>query len=691
MIALSVIIVSYNVKSYLEQALHSIFKALDSTNTEVFVVDNGSGDGSAALVKRKFPRVRLIQNHENVGFARANNQALKIAKGNVVCLVNPDTLVREDTFSACLSYLNKHPKVGMVGCKILNPDGSLQLSCRRSFPTPWVAFTKVVGLSSLFPRSRLFGRYNLTFLNPDETAEVEAISGSFMMVRRETMDQVGFLDERFFMYGEDLDWCYRIWQSKWKIVYFPGTQIIHYKGRSAEEAPFDNLRVFYNAMRLFVQKHFRKGWIFLPKWFLMLGIWLRGGLSFLFRLFRQLTVPLVDVVFIQAALVLAIFIRFGGFSYWPRYRIVNVVYTLIWIGCLFLMGLYKKGSYSSSKAIGGGILGLVLNTSFTFFYPQYAFSRRVMLVMGGLIIVFLAAWRLAVRLFSRSKRISYLGTIGKTLGRRRTLIVGTGRAGEQILNHIKSRIDTGYEIVGFLGLTEKDLLYSLKGKVPILGTMKELERVAVAHKIQSVIFSHEASNYESILSAVARGKELHLDFKMVPGDMDVIIGQSSIDMIEDIPLIDIDYRLFSIPNQMLKRSVDLIVSIFIVFLFIPVLLFLWLHPSFQFRKIIIADGHQGSIPVWELRKKDRKVSGWPGTVPLWIEILKGRLSIVGTEIKPFDESRNGYGFKPGLTGLVQLNRSKDLTEKEKERYRIYYLRNYSVLLDIEVMIRSLFR
>ena len=690
MVALSVIIVSYNVKPYLKQALHSISKALNSIEAEVFVVDNGSGDGSAALVKKKFPQVRLIQNRENFGFAKANNQALKKAKGKAICLVNPDTLVREDTFRVCLDYLDGHPEVGMVGCKILNPDGSLQLSCRRSFPTPWVAFTKVVGLSSLFPKSRLFGRYNLTFLNPEETAEVEAISGSFMMVRRKTVDQVGLLDERFFMYGEDLDWCYRIWQSRWKIVYFPGTQVIHYKGRSAEEAPFDNLRVFYSAMRLFVQKHFRKGWIFLPKWFLMLGIWLRGGLSFLFRLLQRATAPLIDVVFIQTALVLAILIRFGEFSYWPRYRIVNVVYTLVWIGCLSMMGLYQKGSYSPSKAIAGAVLGLILNTSFTFFYPQYAFSRRVILVMGGLIVVSLSAWRLIVRLFSRSKRISFLGTISKTLGQRRTLIVGTGRAGQQILNHIQNQIDSGYDIVGFLGLNETDLLYSLNGKVPVLGTLKDMERVAVAHKIQSVIFSHETSSYENILSAVARGKELHLDFKMVPGDMDVIIGQSSIDMIEDIPLLDLDYKLFSVSNQIFKRSLDLIISGFIIFLFVPVLLFLWLHPSFRFRRIVIADGHQGSVPVWELRKKDKKVTGWMRTVPLWLEILKGKLSIVGTEIRPFDASQNGYGFKPGLTGLVQLNRSKKLTEKEKERYRIYYLRNYSILLDLEIMIRSLF-
>jgi GT2 family glycosyltransferase len=690
MIDLSIVIVSYNVKLYLEQALRSIDKALDNIRSEVFVVDNGSGDGSADLVRKKFPKVRLICNQENVGFAKANNQVLKLARGNAVCLINPDTLVREDTFHSCLNYLKRHPDVGVVGCKILNPDGTLQLPCRRSFPTPWVALTKVIGLSSLFPKSRLFGRYNLTFLDPDETSEVEAISGSFMMVRKETIDQVGLLDERFFLYGEDLDWCYRIWQGKWKIVYFPETQIIHYKGRSAEEAPFDNLKTFYHAMRLFVQKHFRKGWVFLPKWFLILGIWLRGGLSFLFRLLRRLAVPAVDVFFIQAALVLAIYIRFGEFSYWPRYRVVNIIYTLVWIGCLALMGLYRKGIFSSSKAIGGAVLGLILNTSFTFFYPQYAFSRRVILVMGGLIVFFLAVWRLAIRLFSRSKHVPFLGTVGKTLARRRTLIVGSGKTGQDILKRLRSRIDTGYEVVGFLGLNEKDLLTSTNGKVPVLGTLKDLERIAIVHKIQSVIFSHAASSYEQMLSAVARGKELHLDFRMVPGDIDVIIGRSSIDTIEDIPLVDLDYKLFSVPNQLLKRSVDVIVSLFVVILFFPVRLVLRLHPSFQFQKAMVADGHGGSFPVHELEKKGEKVSGWLGSVSLWTKVFQGKLSIVGSEMEYHSGLNSGYGFKPGLTGLVQLNLSKHLTEKEKERYRIYYLRNYSILLDLEIMIRSLF-
>jgi len=198
-IDISVVVVSYNVKPYLEQALLSIRKALQGYRSEVFVVDNASGDGSPAMVRAKFPDVHLTVNNVNAGFARGNNQALRRVRGEMICLINPDTLVREDTFRICVEYLRSRPDAGMVGCKILNPDGSLQLACRRSFPTPWVAFTKISGLSALFPGSRLFGRYNLTYLNPDAICEVEAVSGSFMIVKREVLEDVGPLDESFFI------------------------------------------------------------------------------------------------------------------------------------------------------------------------------------------------------------------------------------------------------------------------------------------------------------------------------------------------------------------------------------------------------------------------------------------------------------------------------------------------------------
>ncbi|MEK7748968.1 MAG: glycosyltransferase family 2 protein, partial [Bacteroidota bacterium] len=244
---LSIIIVNYNVRDFLHHALISLRKATKGIRSEIVVVDNASDDGSTEMLRRRFPNVTLIASKQNLGFARANNLALKRARGAFLLLINPDTVVQEDTLRAMLEFFKNTPEAGLAGCKILNPDGTFQLACRRSFPTPWVAFTKIFGLSRLFPRSSWFGKYNLTYLSPEETYEVDAVSGSFMMLRKEVFEKVGGLDEEFFMYGEDLDWCYRIQQSGWKIYYAPLTQIIHYKGESTRRSSLDEIQTFYDA------------------------------------------------------------------------------------------------------------------------------------------------------------------------------------------------------------------------------------------------------------------------------------------------------------------------------------------------------------------------------------------------------------------------------------------------------------
>ena len=269
---LTVIIVNYNVRSYLEQSLLSIQNALQYISSEIIVVDNASTDGSVEMVRSQFPGVIVIDNDKNVGFARANNMALQQVQGDFIVLLNPDTLVRRDTFTVLLESFSKFPKSGMIGGKILNEDGSFQLSCRRSFPTPWVSFTRLTGLSGLFPNSRTFAQYNLTFLDQNEWSEIDAVSGSFMAIRKNVLKDVGHLDERFFMYGEDLDWCYRVKQAGWKIVYEPRAVITHFKGKSSPEYDWGHTKQFYTAMRLFAEKHFRTNKTRVPFWLINLGI-----------------------------------------------------------------------------------------------------------------------------------------------------------------------------------------------------------------------------------------------------------------------------------------------------------------------------------------------------------------------------------------------------------------------------------
>ncbi|MEZ4985741.1 MAG: glycosyltransferase family 2 protein [Saprospiraceae bacterium] len=232
---LSIVIVNYNVRYFLEQALLSVRKAIRAIDAEVFVVDNNSVDDSVAVVREKFPEVKLIANADNPGFSIANNQAIRQSKGQYVLLLNPDTVVEEDTFEKCIAFMDAHPEAGAVGVRMIDGAGKFLPESKRGFPSPWVAFAKSFGLSALFPTSRLFNHYHLGYLNEMETHEIEVLAGAFMFMRRAALDKAGLLDEAFFMYGEDIDLSYRIVLAGYKNYYLPETSIIHYKGESTKK------------------------------------------------------------------------------------------------------------------------------------------------------------------------------------------------------------------------------------------------------------------------------------------------------------------------------------------------------------------------------------------------------------------------------------------------------------------------
>ncbi|WP_114783729.1 glycosyltransferase family 2 protein [Botryobacter ruber] len=285
---LSVIVVSYNVQYFLEQALSSVRDALAGIPSEIFVVDNNSTDGSVEMVAAKFPEVKLIANTGNVGFSKANNQAIEASTGEYVLLLNPDTVVQETTFRKCLAFMDEHPDAGGLGVKMIDGAGKFLPESKRGLPTPMVALCKIAGISRLFPKSRTFGRYHLGFLPPDELHEVEVLSGAFMLMRRETLDKVGLLDESFFMYGEDIDLSYRIVLGGYKNYYYPGTTIIHYKGESTHKGSLNYVLVFYKAMAIFYKKHFsHSNALFFSK-LILLAIYLRAGLSVVMMPLRKM-------------------------------------------------------------------------------------------------------------------------------------------------------------------------------------------------------------------------------------------------------------------------------------------------------------------------------------------------------------------------------------------------------------------
>jgi N-acetylglucosaminyl-diphospho-decaprenol L-rhamnosyltransferase len=274
-LGLSIIIVSYNTVGRLRACLQSLERSRGVPDSETFVVDNASADGSADMVASEFPSVRLIRSPINGGYAYANNLALRQARGRLILLLNPDTEVEPHAIAALSSDLERHPEVAAVGPKLVRADGSLDLACRRSFPSPAVAFYRMVGLSRLFPHSRRFGRYNLTYLDPDLETEVDGLAGACMLIRRAAIEQVGLLDERFFMYGEDLDWAYRMKESGWHIRYNPKVAILHHKGESSRQNSERATVAFYRAMHLFYAKHYRATTFFALDWIIIAGIYAR--------------------------------------------------------------------------------------------------------------------------------------------------------------------------------------------------------------------------------------------------------------------------------------------------------------------------------------------------------------------------------------------------------------------------------
>lgn len=288
---ISVIIVSYNTRELLANCLASLAIAIKSLpvgqQAEIIVSDNHSFDGSADMVRKEFPEVKIIENKENLGFSRANNIAIKNARGKYILILNPDTETEKETIGKMISFMEKRPEVGIATCKVELPNGQLDRDCRRHFPTPWRAFCHFTGLSKVFPKSKIFDQYYMGYSPDDIEHEVDACSGAFMMIRKSAIDKVGLFDEDFFFYGEDLDWCWRFNQAGYKIIYTPITKITHYKGvssgikkdsqhlsKATRESKRRALRESVRAMKLFYQKHYQGKYPIFVDWLMFVAIWI---------------------------------------------------------------------------------------------------------------------------------------------------------------------------------------------------------------------------------------------------------------------------------------------------------------------------------------------------------------------------------------------------------------------------------
>ena len=715
---LSVIIVNYNVRRFLENSLASIQRAMEGIEGEIFVVDNASDDGSVEMVKSVFPRVRLIPNARNVGFARANNLALREASGDALLLINPDTIVQEDTFRVMLRFLHDHPDVGLAGCKILNPDGSFQLPCRRSFPTPWVAFTKTFGLSALFPKTRLFGQYNLTYLDPDASYEVDAVSGSFMMITRAAYAQVGGLDEAFFMYGEDLDWCYRVRQAGFKVFYVHETQIVHFKGESTRRSDIDEVRVFYGAMELFVQKHFSHSR--LGVMFLRLGIFLRAAAAWLNRTLQPLAFMIMDFCLVAAAMVLSEYLYFGKvFKYQAyAYPVVWTVPGLLVVAVGSFARLYSTHRFGVARAGLTIVISYLVISAIVFFAKDFAFSRAVVLISGFLAFVLVPGWRILARAWGR-RAGKALHT--KSLFGSRTLIVGAGTAGREVLRKLRARGDNRYDIVGFVDTSNANIGEAIAG-VEIVGSLENVGKIIEEKHITDVIFSTDELPYTAILAVIARSRRRTVNFRLVPTSLEAIIGKTRIDDLDPLPLVQIEHNIHRPFNRVVKRTFDVVLSLFLLVSVYPVVKLLrglrilgvkssWLEIARHLPGILAGHISFVGLPLREETGNAnpgrpeaatavvassnladvRTAAGLGASNPADVRTAAGLGASNRANVRTaaYEVQTDGPYLGPrGVTGLVQLHERAGLSREERERYELYYAKNQSLILDLEILVKA---
>jgi hypothetical protein len=281
-------ITNYNTKDLLGSCIDSVIKGVKGHSYEIIVVDDASSDGSAAMIREKYPQVKVIENEINKGYVRSNNIGIRASSGRYIMSLNSDTVVLVGSIDKIIRFLDNNPDAGAAGPKLLNSDGSIQGQARRGFPTPLNSFFYFSGLSRLFPKSHLMGGYLLTYLDDRTTTEVDSLCGAAMIVKRDIIDKVGLMDESYFMYGDDIDWCYRIKQAGWKVYYLPEAEVIHYGGRGgSRRRSYRNIVEFYRAMAIFYKKHYSPGHNFIMNWLIYSAVWFKCAVELTRNLFRQ--------------------------------------------------------------------------------------------------------------------------------------------------------------------------------------------------------------------------------------------------------------------------------------------------------------------------------------------------------------------------------------------------------------------
>jgi GT2 family glycosyltransferase len=648
-IKLSIIIVNYNVRHFLEQCLHSVLHACQGISCEVFVVDNNSVDGSVEMVRDKFPSVRLIPNKENLGFSKANNQAIKIAAGEFILLLNPDTLLESDTLAKTVGFMEDTPLAGALGVKMLDGKGKFLPESKRGLPTPDVAFYKIFGLSKIFPKSKLFGRYHLGYLDNDEIHEVDILSGAYMLLRKEALDKTGYLDETFFMYGEDIDLSYRIIKAGYKNYYYPKTRIIHYKGESTKKSSVNYVFTFYNAMIIFARKHFSSKNAKTISLLIHLAIYLRAFTAIVSRFLNKILLPLCDLalVFLGIFLIEGVWEQFifGEGGHYPlEFTFISIpVYIIIWLFSVFMAGGYDK-PVNILKIIQGLLLGtLVILVLYSLLPEVYRFSRALILLGAAWAAIIMSTLRLIFHYLLKIKAYQ----LGSSKNRR-FVIVGEKNETERVAAIVRSAMLNP----SFIGLVGSNV--SSETGEGFIGNMDSLTEIIQIYKIDEAIFCGNDIPAAKIIDIMSDLQHLEIDFKIAPPGSLAIIGSKSISTGGDLYIVDIN-SISTHSNKRKKFFLDFLVSIFLLSTF-PVSMFVVKKPVLFLKNILLN--------------------------------LLQQVSWVGYHESKAKSSIKLPAIKKGILNPTDAIKNNSLDTETIDKLNLLYARDYKINYDLNIIIHG---
>ncbi len=544
---------------------------MNSVNGEVFVVDNNSVDNSVEMIRRKFPKTLIIENKVNVGFSKANNQGIEASNGKYVLLLNPDTVIEEDTLSKVISFMESTPDAGGLGVHMVDGSGAFLPESKRGLPTPSVAFYKIFGLSNLFPKSKKFGKYHLGYLPEFETNEVEILSGAFMLMRKETLDKVGLLDETFFMYGEDIDLSYRILLGGYKNYYFADTNIIHYKGESTKKSSVNYVFVFYRAMVIFAQKHFSKNNAKLFSILINVAIYLRASLAIMVRFLKKSFLPVFDFASISLILYLLSLLWKNKGIIFPidLIKFAFPAYTLTWLTSLVYAGLYDYPT-KIANIFKGTLFGtLIILVIYGLLPKEFQFSR-LFIVAGTLTTIsFIVSTRF---LFSKliSKKFSLNGEKPKSFA-----LVGSSKETSRVAKILNQSDQVIQKIVLVSPNTDK--------KENEIGIIDQLDQIQLIHKIDEIIFCAKDVSSQQIISWMNKLANSKVLFKIAQPDTSFLIGSNSSDANGEYYTID-NQKISQRDAVRNKRTFDILMALFLI-LFSPFILFKFKNKKRLFKNL----------------------------------------------------------------------------------------------------------